>query len=535
MLRFDWWHWKLAVLIGLSASAVGAADLSDIQTHMPGVLQDNFGKGTTDYSSYAPRIKFPITDYPSTLNSQVRNKGGSNLGGDQCDQTNFTPVWWDTLCETRKSKDSPPLGCPLTTVHQGVDIRGGTPATCKALRTARQNLVPVVAVEDGTIRYIGDYAVDLWPRSGVRYRYLHMNMKGLKVQLNQKVTAGQIIGYMYNDFGGTSTTFHLHFEHWMNISGVGFRPVPVYCDLISAYEKDKGVKSSMLGGGQKCEASTSSDGQEQPAQPAAPDVVENAKVSSYWQYGSSEVGLIAEGASRRFLYTKPDLNVPHPARAGDMIFDGRKEGENYVGKARLPGDTCGDDTFEVNGPIANEGKTVNLTGSRNRHGAECSTSGITQENLRLDFVRRISDSGATTTTCGPSPDRQFKTEITRNWGAITMYVPFDNWLSYIKMWPGLKVDGNGQPVDVQIDKLGGSIMAFETDESGVGIWWYWLLVRKGYGSDGIPVRNPTFVQLARGIAGTMRVHRRLTTTSTTIPRSRLYISGGRSGETSRSC
>jgi hypothetical protein len=493
---------KAAVALALLATVAAA---EDFLTHPPGFLKDNHGKGTADYSSYAPGIRFPIIDFPSRLNSQVRGLGSGALGGDQCDASNYDNTWWDTLCETRKRKDSIPLGCPLDTVHQGVDIRGGTTETCRKLVSARQNLIPVVAVTDGTIQSISTYTVDLSPGSGERFRYLHMNMQGLKVKVGDKVTKGQVIGFMYKDFGDTPTTFHLHFEHWKNISGKGFIPVPVYCDLIVAYERDRGVKSTMIGGGQLCEGSNAAG-----ATPIAPPPMTAngtvANFASYWTSGDSEVGLVAVGASRSFVYTVPAPALAQIVRPGDVLFEGRKEGDRYVGRARVLDDACGDEPFEVSGPVTAGGQRVEVSGSRIRQGATCGQPGAQLVTLRFDFVRQQGEAPTGTTgvaaqTCGPVLDRQQKTELTRNWGAITMFVPWENWSAYIKLWPGLKVGADGRPVDVQIDRLGGSIMAFESDESGIGIWYYWLLVRKGFGKDGVPTASPTINQIARGIAG----------------------------------
>ncbi|TPL53095.1 M23 family metallopeptidase [Mesorhizobium sp. B2-4-4] len=503
LLRF---RCLIAQLAAAALLATGALAADDLKINPPGTLKDNFGQGAVDYSSYAPGIRFPIMTFPSRLNSQVRGQGGGAIGGDQCDPVNYDNLWWDTLCETRSKKDSPPLGCPLKTVHQGVDIRGGTTETCKKLVTSLKNhspinLVPVIAVKDGTIKQIGSYSVDLWPDSGERFRYLHMNMQGLKVSKGDKVTAGQTIGFMYNDFGGTPTTFHLHFEHWKNINGKGFVPVPVYCDLVGAYERDQGVKSTMIGGGQRCEGSNAGSLIAPP--PTSPLGGDVDKVASYWTLNGSEVGLVAEEDIRKFIFTSPVATLLQTVKPGDQIFVGKKDGDRYVGRARVLGDGCGSDEFDVSGPVTEGGLKVEISGTRLKQGAACSAPGNGAVTMHFDFVRKRGEggTGGVAAICAAPLERMQKTELTRNWGAITMYVPWDNWLAYIKLWPGLKVGADGKPVDVQIDKLGGSIMAFESDEAGVGIWWYWLLVRKGYGKDGVATSNPTLAKLARGIAG----------------------------------
>ena len=105
-------------------------------------------------------------------------------------------------------------------------------STAKADRTLHE----VVAVEDGVISNVGSYSISL--RAGGRiYKYLHLNMAKLKVKTGDTVTAGQSLGFVSNDFGGSATTFHLHFEIVENTAGHGWAHVPPYLSLVKAYER----------------------------------------------------------------------------------------------------------------------------------------------------------------------------------------------------------------------------------------------------------------------------------------------------------
>jgi murein DD-endopeptidase MepM/ murein hydrolase activator NlpD len=109
--------------------------------------------------------------------------------------------------------------------HQGQDIRA---ASC-------QNSTHwVVAVEDGKITSIGSYSVYLTAPDGTRFDYLHMS--DVQVTVGQTVTRGQRIGKVSNQFGGSATTVHLHFNVRMNVDGVGMVFVPPYLSLVEAYE-----------------------------------------------------------------------------------------------------------------------------------------------------------------------------------------------------------------------------------------------------------------------------------------------------------
>ena len=164
--------------------------------------------------------------------------GGGVAGGDQCDTRNFAYPWRDNFCETRTSNRNSPY-CPKSKIHQGQDIRVGTPETCNLMRgtpAADRMLHKVVAVEDGVISNVGSYSVNL--RAGGRiYKYMHMNMQKLGVKLGDSVKAGDFLGYVSNDFAGTPTTFHLHFEITQNNGDGDWVHVPPYLSLVAAYER----------------------------------------------------------------------------------------------------------------------------------------------------------------------------------------------------------------------------------------------------------------------------------------------------------
>ncbi|MCG8442731.1 MAG: M23 family metallopeptidase [Caulobacterales bacterium] len=242
----------LALLAGACATDGSSAPIDDrtggappappptFTYRQPGDLEPGSGEGVFDRTVYAPDIVFPVNE-TTYVNSQVWRPGGSEVGGDQCDIVNFSYPWRDNFCETRSAERST-LNCPRDRVHQGQDLRGGDPALCIAMRNTdpvERTQIPVVAVEDGDISYIGTYTVNL--RAGSRiYRYMHLNMERLAVEQGDRVAAGDLIGYLSNDFGGAPTTFHLHLEFKQNIDGVGWTWVNPYMSLVRAYERKLG-------------------------------------------------------------------------------------------------------------------------------------------------------------------------------------------------------------------------------------------------------------------------------------------------------
>jgi hypothetical protein len=206
----------------------------------PSVLEPGSGVGSTEVKALVPDMTFPIKDAPSYPQSQVYRYGGSVKGGDQCDARNFSAPWRDTYCETRSVTATTPW-CPSKGVHLGQDIRVGTPEGCKAekaTKAADRTRYAVVAAEDGIISNVGSYSINLRASSGGRiYRYLHLNMAKLKVKMGQSVKRGDVVGYVSNDFGGTPTTLHLHFEINLNTAENGWQYAPPYASLLAAYQR----------------------------------------------------------------------------------------------------------------------------------------------------------------------------------------------------------------------------------------------------------------------------------------------------------
>jgi hypothetical protein len=206
----------------------------------PSVLEPGSGIGSTEIRALVPDMTFPIKDAPSYPQSQVYRYGGSVKGGDQCDPRNFSAPWRDTYCETRATSATTPW-CLSKGVHLGQDIRVGTADGCKAEKAAKaadRTRYAVVAVEDGIISNVGSYSINLRASAGGRiYRYLHLNMAKLKVKMGQSVKRGDVVGYVSNDFGGTPTTLHIHFEINLNTAENGWQYAPPYASLLAAYQR----------------------------------------------------------------------------------------------------------------------------------------------------------------------------------------------------------------------------------------------------------------------------------------------------------
>jgi hypothetical protein len=223
--------------------------------HAPGDLTPGSGQGSPDETVYAPDMVFPIKDARAFPQSMVFQPGGfrydGDLPGDECIPENYEYPWRDNFCERGRPASFKSASCPAGSgVHLGQDIRVGDSPTCNAQRRQHRTNTQaitnykVVAAEDGVISNISSYTVSL--RAGPRtYRYLHMNMRALQVSIGDIVTAGQHIGYVSKDFGGTPTTFHLHFVLKIN-TAEGSVFVPPYTSLVESYARREGAPGRQI-------------------------------------------------------------------------------------------------------------------------------------------------------------------------------------------------------------------------------------------------------------------------------------------------
>jgi MYXO-CTERM domain-containing protein len=224
---------------GLSAVLVvgvaGVAHAGEDFYAPAGELVPGSGQGLAESTVYAPGMRFPIEDGPAYPNSQVYGHGGSEgPGGGQCDVENYSYPWRDNYCEIR-SWDMPL--CPAGTGHQGQDIR---PATCE------NGVHWITSSESGTVTNIGSYSVYVTKADGQRFDYLHGS--NVAVSNGQAVNKGDHLGRVSNQFGGTPTTIHLHFNIRQDVAGVGQVYVSPYMSLVESYEELMGLGTELPAG-----------------------------------------------------------------------------------------------------------------------------------------------------------------------------------------------------------------------------------------------------------------------------------------------
>ncbi len=428
----------------------------------------------------APDIGLPLAISPTSgehmyCNTQVWGfREGGLPGGKSNDLKNFTFPWTDTFCEIRWAQSQRTRACgPSSPIsHQGTDCRPPKPVADKYW---------MVAVEDGKIAVARKNLVEVvGTKTTIRWKYRHGNMP--VVTAGATVRKGDKLAQVADL---TSTPIHLHLES-ERPAGTDLDNFP---SLIVAYQKALNNPFKIDGDQLALDPafeiladnSPGACGEAENAPALSPG---NDGFSTLWCHNGSILGLSLNGDERKFVYFRPKTSsLRETVKADPILVTGKRVGNLFTGSAKHFHKQCGVQEFAVTGNWPDSSNEIILTGTRKQFSSDCNfrmKAEMLSFSMLRDYVKPVPD------------DRKSLTEITRNWGAITMpSADRTRWLPYVRSWPGLLAAGE------VTDSQGGVIPAFETDEAGVGLWWYWLIVRKGFGPQG----RPTLTEIARGIAG----------------------------------
>jgi len=497
----------LATLIGLVAAAVVAAGLAgpaaaqevdDLQRssdtfsyyqlghHVPprsgnrGYNDAYLGARTViDQNLGLPMEIDPLSGEHMYCNTQVwgfRDNGAP--AGKTNHIKNYPVPWTSTFCEVRWTTIQPTRACGPNSPqsHQGIDCRPPKPLADTYWMTA---------VEDGKVRRARRNLVEvIGTNSSIRWKYRHGAAP--VVAAGDTVRKGDRLALIADL---RSTPIHLHLEA-ERPAGTDIDPMAA---IIVATLRAMGEEPSIVDGELAFDpryeipadapASVCSD--EAAADPLGTD--RDFAFQQLWCHNRSIMGFARSGETVRLVYHRPrSAGLADSVRRAPVLVEGVIVDGDFRGVARHYSTACGDQTFDVEGAWATGATSLVLIGERRQFDRECGFR-LKAETLTFSFLRELNPDAPPA-----DPERKSLTEVTRNWGAITMPMADpDRWLSYVRNWPGLVLGAE------LTDSAGGVIPAFVTDEAGIGLWWYWLSIRKGFGETG----RPTFLAIARGIAG----------------------------------
>lgn len=416
-----------ASAITLSGQAAHSIDITDLERspttfsyyNLGHLVPTDGGTGPNGNPRFVvnPNIRLPMNIEPAGgqhmyCNSQIFGYGGNGWGGNRPppgtssnDQRNYQFPWTTNICEIRGAKRAP-SSCPTKFIHQGQD--------CRPPRPENQRF-EAVAVEPGTAEFLGGQAnaVRLTGTSKIVWNYLHMRdiaPSGLK-------TAGQKLGKVSNFLDPGGTSIHLHIEAKVPLPGnQGYKHLDPLPSLIVAYQKALGNPVSidldgMLAYDPRFEIRPGSGGVSDlgsvmsacaaEGEPSIGTELTNV-FASLWCHNGSIIGLVKQGQNRKFIYYKPRRELARYVRDNPILFDGLSNNLTYRGRARQYSSRCGDQLFDVSGPISPSFQFVAVKGTRKVYPAGSRPDGtpncsfvFAEERLEFSYIREFTGSGPT--------------------------------------------------------------------------------------------------------------------------------------------
>ncbi|HEV7252108.1 MAG TPA: hypothetical protein VGN97_03285 [Mesorhizobium sp.] len=357
-----------------------------------------------------PGIRLPMDINPAKgehmyCNSQIFGYGGNGYGKLKApsgkgsnDPRNYQFPWTTNTCEIRGAKDDPSV-CPTKFIHQGQDCRPPKPLDQKYAG---------VAVENGTSYLQGGKSntVALVGKSTIIWNYLHM--RGLSAKGSK--SAGQKLG-MISDYYKGGTSIHLHIEAKVPTKK-SFKHVDPLPSLIVAYQKALGnpyvvdeqgllqfdprfeIKQGASEVSEVAPGTSFCDAENQ----ATLGTEQTHRFTSLWCHNGSIVGLVKDGARRQFVYYKPRKGMSLYVKGNPILFAGILDGMTYKGQAMHYSTRCGDQSFEVSGPVAVNFQHVTVSGRRKAFskpdkpdGTPDCTPTFVQDQLEFSYIREFKD------------------------------------------------------------------------------------------------------------------------------------------------
>lgn len=495
--------------------------------HSPGVMTNAGDPGVKDRRVFFSQMKFPIKTGPEAAgdgrplrafaNSQIFRPPGFEVN----DQRLYVYPWTDTLCESNHRGGPMPV-CPNTSHrgHQGIDIRPNAPSN---------NTFDIVSWVDGIVTKVirnGTSQVTILDaeNNGTECVYLHLR-PAANLRVEQTVNKGDVIGKVSNLMTGGGTSIHLHIQCTANHPDLRISVnMPVYTSLISAYRREWQLPNMIDSGALLRDPERELESPPTCGEPLAAPLAatKDRPFNARYTHNCSEMGLTLDMATQNLeiVYVRPKQFLQQSAQRNPVLVSGKlaATGGDFTGDAINFNSACGDPKFKVAGKVDFRDTEIILEGDRQPLDSSCNPSGSPRhEALRFAALAGTplqSDDAQVGCPFALPPGQQPlvvdgreippKSERSCNFTALTVPggLSFAQMPRYIREWPGVSKD-------ILIDAFEDQIITFQTAETGVGAWWYWLTQRAVNGPDlskrgFTPNGKPTLSEVARAIAGAER-------------------------------
>jgi len=121
---------------------------------------------------------------------------------------------------------------------------------------------------------------------------------------------------------------------------------------------------------------------------AAPDAAAPEKPAGpVWVYNGSKMRIVAEGPRRRIVFVAPNARLAKKGVApGDVLFDGQRDGDRYVGKAFAYDKKCKAKSNNVSGRVEIGDRRIIISNRKPIANKRCRTA--FRQDVRLVFERK---------------------------------------------------------------------------------------------------------------------------------------------------
>lgn len=114
----------------------------------------------------------------------------------------------------------------------------------------------------------------------------------------------------------------------------------------------------------------------------------NGDAMTLWSHNGSQMAWeVGPRTDRTVWYWDPRASLSSVGvQRGTLLFEGRREGPNMIGQARIFTETCGVFVYDVRGPISASNTEVILSGTRPVIDANCAITGSRADRLVFNYV-----------------------------------------------------------------------------------------------------------------------------------------------------